>query len=89
MIPLSNVMMEGLHFLCTIPVIVVFLFVYGMTPSLSWVWGIPLIAIGQVIFTFGVSIIFSTLNLFFRDLGALCQSGDYADVLLYADFICV
>ena len=24
-IPLSNVMMEGLHFLCTIPVIVVFL----------------------------------------------------------------
>lgn len=25
-IPLSNVMMEGLHFLCTIPVIVVFLF---------------------------------------------------------------
>lgn len=45
-IPLSNVMMEGLHFLCTIPVIVVFLFVYGMTPSLSRVWGIPLIAIG-------------------------------------------
>ncbi len=46
-IPLSNVMMEGLHFLCTIPVIVVFLFVYGMTPSLSWIWGIPLIAIGR------------------------------------------
>lgn len=63
-IPLSNVMMEGLHFLCTIPVIVAFLFVYGMRPSLSWLWGIPLIAIGQVIFTFGISIIFSTLNLF-------------------------
>ena len=59
-IPLSNVMMEGLHFLCTIPVIVAFLFVYGMRPSLSWLWGIPLIAIGQVIFTFGISIIFST-----------------------------
>ena len=67
-IPLSNVMMEGLHFLCTIPVIVVFLFVYGMTPSLSWVWGIPLIAIGQVIFTFGVSIIFSTLILYASDM---------------------
>ncbi|WP_301688734.1 ABC transporter permease, partial [Klebsiella pneumoniae] len=87
-IPLSNVMMEGLHFLCTIPVIVVFLFVYGMTPSLSWVWGIPLIAIGQVIFTFGVSIIFSTLNLFFRDLERFVSLGImlmfYCTPILYA-----
>lgn len=65
-IPLSNVMMEGLHFLCTIPVIVVFLFVYGMTPSLSG-FGVYLSLLLAVIFTFGVSIIFSTLNLFFRD----------------------
>lgn len=67
-IPLSNVMMEGLHFLCTIPVITVFLFVYGMRPSLSWFWGIPLLAMGQIIITFGFALIFSTLNLFFRDL---------------------
>lgn len=67
-IPLSNVMMEGLHFLCTIPVITVFLFVYGMSPSLSWIWGIPLLALGQIIITFGFALIFSTLNLFFRDL---------------------
>nr|VXZ82640.1 Uncharacterised protein [Klebsiella pneumoniae] len=46
-----------------------------MTPSLSRVWGIPLIAIGRVIFTFGVSIIFSTLNLFFRDRSALSVWG--------------
>ncbi len=63
MIPLSNVMMEGLHFLCTIPVIVVFLFVYGMTPSLSGL-GYTSHCYWPVIFTFGVSIIFSTLNLF-------------------------
>ena len=58
-----------------------------MTPSLSR-FGVYLSLLLAVIFTFGVSIIFSTLNLFFRDR-ALCQSGDYADVLLYADFICV
>ncbi len=73
-IPLSNVMMEGLHFLCTIPVIVVFLFVYGMTPSLSR-FGVYLSLLLAVIFTFGVSIIFSTLNLFFRDRSALSVWG--------------
>lgn len=59
-----------------------------MTPSLSWVWGIPLIAIGQVIFTFGVSIIFSTLNLFFRDLERFVSLGImlmfYCTPILYA-----
>ena len=63
-----------------------FSFVYGMRPSLSWLWGIPLIAIGQVIFTFGVSIIFSTLNLFFRDLERFVTRY-YADVLLHTHFI--
>ena len=81
-------MMEGLHILCTIPVIVAFLFVYGMRPSLSWLWGIPLIAIGQVIFTFGISIIFSTLNLFFRDLERFVTLGImlmfYCTPILYA-----
>jgi len=87
-IPLSNVMMEGLHFLCTIPVIIAFLFVYGMRPSLSWLWGVPIIALGQVIFTFGISIIFSTLNLFFRDLERFVSLGImlmfYCTPILYA-----
>lgn len=50
--------------------------------------GIPLIAIGQVIFTFGVSIIFSTLNLFFRDLERFVSLGImlmfYCTPILYA-----
>ncbi|NPD97641.1 ABC transporter permease [Klebsiella aerogenes] len=74
-IPLSNVMMEGLHFLCTIPVITVFLYIYGMSPSLSWLWGIPVLAVGQIIFTFGFALILSTLNLFFRDLERFVALG--------------
>lgn len=74
-IPLSNVMMEFLHFLCTIPVIIVFLFIYDMTPSISWVWGIPLIGIGQMMLTFGLSLFLSTLNLFFRDLERFVNLG--------------
>lgn len=67
-IPLSNVLMEGLHFLCTIPVIIVFLLVYNLSPTLNWLWGIPLIACGQIIFTFGIALLCASLNLFFRDL---------------------
>ncbi|MGR7645561.1 ABC transporter permease [Klebsiella aerogenes] len=74
-IPLSNVMMEGLHFLCTIPVIAAFLYIYGMSPSLNWVWGIPVLAIGQIVLTFGFALIFSTLNLFFRDLERFVALG--------------
>ena len=63
-------------------------YVYGMRPSLSWLWGVPIIALGQVIFTFGISIIFSTLNLFFRDLERFVSLGImlmfYCTPILYA-----
>lgn len=67
-IPISNVFMEFLHFLCTIPVIIFFLYIYDMSPSWIWLWGIPLIGLGQTLLTLGISLTFSTLNLFFRDL---------------------
>lgn len=67
-IPFSNVLMECLHFLCTIPVIIVFLYIYDMSPSIDWLWGVPLIGLAQILMTFGVSLFLSTLNLFFRDL---------------------
>lgn len=87
-IPLSNVMMEGVHFLCTIPVIFVFMLVYHRLPGLIWLWGIPLIAIGQIILLFGLALLFSTLNLFFRDLERFVTLGVmllfYCTPILYA-----
>lgn len=74
-IPLSNVMMEFLHFLCTVPVIIVFLLIYDMRPHIDWIWGIPVIALAQMIFTFGLSLMLSTLNLFFRDLERFITLG--------------
>ncbi|WP_029686643.1 ABC transporter permease [Tatumella saanichensis] len=74
-IPFCNVFMEFLHFLCTIPVIVVFLFIYGMTPSWSWLWGIPLISLAQMLLTLGLSLALSSLNLFFRDLERFIPLG--------------
>ncbi|KGD72199.1 ABC transporter permease [Tatumella morbirosei] len=74
-IPFCNVFMEFLHFLCTIPVIIVFLLIYKMTPSWSWLWGVPLIGMAQMILTFGLSLAISSMNLFFRDLERFIPLG--------------
>ncbi|TQI79825.1 lipopolysaccharide transport system permease protein [Serratia fonticola] len=91
-IPFSNVLMECLHFLCTIPVIIVFLYVYDMRPSIDWIWGVPLIGIAQMLMTFGIAMMLSTLNLFFRDLERFVTLGImlmfYCTPILYsADMI--
>ncbi|KAF6677018.1 ABC transporter permease [Pantoea agglomerans] len=87
-IPFSNVMMECLHFLCTIPVIIVFLYIYDMTPHWNWIYGIPLIGIGQLLFSYGIALFLSTLNLFFRDLERFVTLGImllfYCTPILYA-----
>lgn len=67
-VPVSSVLMELFHFLCALPVIVIFLFIYGKTPSWHWLWGIPLIGLAQMLLTLGIALACSTLNLFFRDM---------------------
>lgn len=74
-IPFCNVFMEFLHFLCTLPVIVAFLIFYGISPSVSWLWGVPLIGLAQMMLTLGISLAISSLNLFFRDLERFVPLG--------------
>ncbi|MDR3432623.1 MAG: ABC transporter permease [Rouxiella aceris] len=74
-IPMSNVLMESLHFLCTIPVIIVFLYIYNMSPDWNWIWGIPLIGLAQILLMLGIALMLSTLNLFFRDLERFISLG--------------
>ncbi len=91
-IPISNVMMECLHFLCTVPVIIVFLYIYDMRPSIDWLIGIPLIGLGQILLMLGIAFTLSSLNLFFRDLERFVGLGImllfYCTPILYsADMI--
>lgn len=74
-IPISNVLMELFHFCCTLPVIVFFLFIYDKTPSIDWIWGIPILILVQMILSSGLALAFSTLNLFFRDLERFVTLG--------------
>lgn len=70
-IPFTIVLQDMIHFILSIPVIILFLFIYRKSPFLSWFYGIPLLMVIQFLMTFGVSLIVSSVNLFFRDLERL------------------
>lgn len=65
---LAVVLDDMVHFFFALPVVVLFLFVYGMTPSWAWLYGVPVLAILQLAITMGFSLAVATLNLFFRDM---------------------
>ena len=65
---IAAVLNDMLHFILSIPVIILFVFIYGLKPSLLWLIGIPLLLIIQFVITFGFSIAISAINLFFRDI---------------------
>ncbi len=70
-IPLTTILQEMFHFLLSIPVIILFLYLYRQSPSFSWLYGLPLLMSIQFLFTFGVALLISSANLFFRDLERL------------------
>jgi lipopolysaccharide transport system permease protein len=70
-IPLATVLQDMLHFILSIPVIVIFLFIYHKSPSATWVYGIPLLLSIQLLLIYGLPLLISSLNLFFRDLEKL------------------
>ena len=67
----STVLNDGLHFVLSIPVIVVVLFLYGLAPSWTWLVGIPLLVVAQFMTAGGLALAIASLNLFFRDLDRL------------------
>lgn len=70
-LPFAAVLQEMLHFILAIPVIVIFLIIYSKSVSLTWFIGIPVLLAIQFLLTFGLSLIISSINLFFRDLERL------------------
>lgn len=65
---LADVSNNMVHFLLSIPVILVFMFIYGKYPALSWIYGIPILTLIQFFLICGFSLAFASINLFFRDL---------------------
>lgn len=74
-LPLTTVLQDMIHFLFSIPVIVLFLFIYHKSPSFSWFYGIPVLLSIQLLMTYGLSLMISSVNLFIRDLERLTIIG--------------
>lgn len=72
---LSNILMEGFHFIMALPIIIIFMFYSGVKINLSSLLYIPLILIIQTAFIYGFSLIFSTLCVFFRDIERFLTLG--------------
>lgn len=70
-VPLCAVLNHMIHFVVSIPVIVLFMLVERMFPSLSWLYGIPILLAIQSMMVYGLSLGLSAINLFFRDLDRL------------------
>jgi lipopolysaccharide transport system permease protein len=45
-----------------------FCFIYDSPISITWLYGIPILLVLQAVMIYGLSLIISTVNLFFRDL---------------------
>ncbi|MBN1595816.1 ABC transporter permease [candidate division FCPU426 bacterium] len=67
-LPFSMVLQDMLHFLMSIPVILLFMLMYQKPVGWVWLYGIPALVIVQFIFCYGLALLVSSLNLFFRDL---------------------
>ncbi|MBP7509012.1 MAG: ABC transporter permease [Prolixibacteraceae bacterium] len=75
MLPFTLVLQDMVHYILSIPVIVLFLYIYRKTPSLNWLYGVPLLLVMQFSMVYGLSLIISSINLFFRDLERLTTIG--------------
>jgi lipopolysaccharide transport system permease protein len=71
LLPLCSILNHMIHYVISIPVIVVFLFIYNRAPSITWLYGVPLLLIIQFTTLYGIGLIFASVNLFFRDIERL------------------
>ncbi|ENM1950455.1 ABC transporter permease [Citrobacter braakii] len=89
-LPITQVLTEGVHFLFTLPVLALFLLVSrtGSEPTFAWLWGGALLFLVQFMLLTGLSCLLSSLTLFLRDLERFVQLGlmllFYATPVLYS-----
>jgi lipopolysaccharide transport system permease protein len=68
---LAHVLQDMIHFLLALPIMVFFILLAGRLPSWSWIFGVPLLLIVQLLLTFGAALFLASVNLFFRDMERL------------------
>lgn len=78
---------HAFHFALTIPILIVFMLFYHVIPSGILIIGIPILFVNQLLLVSGLSLLISSLNLFFRDMEnltmVLCNLLFYLTPVLY------
>lgn len=67
-LPMTALLNDTLHFILSIPVIILFLVISKIQIHLFTFLAIPLILLPQFVITYGICLIISSINIFFRDL---------------------
>lgn len=86
-IPLVVNAQNYVHLLLSFPIYLAFMFYEGLYPGWNWLWGIPALLLLTFISSYGISLLFGTLNVFFRDLrnlvGIFIQLAFFGTPIMY------
>ncbi len=72
-LPLSTIANNMVHFLLSLPVLVVFLLISGRTPGPEWIIGVPMLLVLELALMMGLALGLSALDVHFRDLEHLVE----------------
>ncbi len=71
---LALVLQDMVHYVLSLPVIMVFALHYGIYPTPAWLYGVPLLLLIQLLMIFGAALFLASVNLFFRDIARLVNT---------------
>lgn len=74
-LPFAAITNNGIHFILSLPIILIFVLASGRTPDWTWLLGIPLLFLIELAFLFGALLLVASLDVFFRDLEHLVDVG--------------
>lgn len=64
---IASVLSQGIHFIFSLPIILVLIYIYNKTVGIVWLIGIPFFLLIQFTLTLGFSLPFSVINVYFMD----------------------
>jgi lipopolysaccharide transport system permease protein len=64
---LANVFSQGVHFLFSIPIIIILAYLYSKSVGPIWFVGVPILLLIQFTITMGISLPVSVINVYFMD----------------------
>ena len=85
-LPISIVLASAINYLLSLVILIPFLILTGYYPTLNWLYW-PLILLVEIVFTIGLSLLFSAINVFLRDvehmLGIVMMAWFYLTPIVY------